>query len=342
MVDHNRSHDTSIPRLEAPPRRLGSDGPLVSAMGLGCMGMSEMYGPADDARSMAVIQAAVDAGVTLLDTAAMYGEGHNEELVGRAVRGRRDQVFVITKFGIQRRGGRRWNDNSPEHARTSVEGSLRRLGFEALDMFMIHRLDGRTPIEESVGVLGELVGEGKVRHIGLSEVSGETLRRAHRVHRITAVENELSLWTRDVLHDGTLATARELGVSLVAYSPLGRGFLTGKVRDVEALAPDDFRRTAPRFAGDHLAANLALLEPVERLAHELATTPAAIALAWVLAQGDDVIPIPGMNRLEELRENLAAASVRLSPAHLAELDDAFRADAVMGDRYPTNTMPDVR
>jgi aryl-alcohol dehydrogenase-like predicted oxidoreductase len=334
--------DVLIPALEAPPRRLGAGGPQVSAMGLGCMGMSEMYGPADDERSIRVINAALDAGISLIDTAAMYGEGHNEELIGRAIRGRRDDAFLSTKFGIRRDGTRRWNDNSPEHARASIDRSLARLGTDVLDLFIIHRLDGQTPIEESVGALGELVAEGKVRHIGISEVTADTLRRAHAVHPITVVQNEFSLWTRDVLRDGTLAAARELGVGLIAYSPLGRGFLTGKVRELESLADDDFRKNNPRFAGGNLAANLALLEPVERLAAELGATPAAVVLAWLLAQGDDVVPIPGMNRLVELGENLAAAALQLPPAALAELTDGFRADDVVGERYPEATMPSVR
>jgi aryl-alcohol dehydrogenase-like predicted oxidoreductase len=342
MIDDAPGEDMRIPILAAPPRRLGAEGPLVSALGLGCMGMSEMYGPTDDARSVRVINAALDAGVRLVDTAAMYGEGHNEELVGRAIRGRRDDAVVATKFGIRREGGRRWNDNSPVFARASAELSLRRLGVEALDVFIIHRLDGTTPIEESVGALSELVQEGKVRHIGLSEVSAATLRRAHAVHPVAVVQNEFSLWTQDVMHDGVLATARELGVGVVAYSPLGRGFFTGRVRDVAALADDDFRRSNPRFAAGHLEANLALLAPVERLAEKLGTTPAAVALAWLLAQGDDVVPIPGMNRPEELRDNIVAAALRLDPDDVAMLTETFRPGAVVGERYHAAIMPDAR
>lgn len=332
----------TIPRLEAPPRRLGTAGPTVSTLGLGCMGMSEMYGPRDDDRSIRVIHAALDAGVTLIDTAAMYGEGHNEELVGRAVKGRRDEAVVATKYGIRREASRRWNDNSPEFTKASAEASLRRLGIDAIDLFIIHRLDGVTPVEESVGALADLVEAGTIRYAGLSEVTADTLRRAHAVHPIAVVQNEFSLWTRDVMHDGVLDTARELGVSVVAYSPLGRGFLTGKVRSFDALPENDFRRTAPRFADGHLDKNLALLEPVERLAAKHGTTPAAICLAWLLAQGDDVVPIPGMNRLPELAENITSASLRLPPEDVAELTDSFRADAVVGERYPATTMPHAR
>lgn len=343
MTTHrDETRAATVPRLDAPRRRLGADGPLVGALGLGCMGMSEMYGPVDDQRSMRVINAALDAGVTMIDTAAMYGEGHNEELVGRALEGRRHEAIIATKYGIRREGDRRWNDNSPAFTQAAAEAALRRLRTDVIDLFIIHRLDGVTPVEESVGALGELVQAGKVRHIGLSEVTAETLRRAHAVHPIAVVENEVSLWSRDVFHDGVLDTARELGITVVAYSPLGRGFLTGKVRDVESLAADDFRRTNPRFADGHLARNLALMEPVERMAEQHGTTPAAVALAWLLAQGDDLVPIPGMNRLEELAENVTSASLALSTDEVAELTDAFQADAVVGDRYHAAIMPDVR
>ncbi|WP_372452304.1 aldo/keto reductase [Saccharothrix obliqua] len=326
-------------RTALPVRRLA--GRTVGAFGLGCMGMSEFYGSRDDARSVEVLHAALDAGVTMLDTADMYGDGHNEELVGRVLRDRRDEAFVATKFGIRRGGGRRWHDSSPGYARAACDASLRRLGVDTIDLYYVHRLDPTTPVEDTVGALAELVRAGKVRHIGLSEVSTTTLRRAHAVHPIAAVQSELSLWTRDVVTDGVLAAARDLGVTLVAYSPLGRGFLTGALRDRDGLAEDDFRRANPRFTGENLSANLSLLTPVTEVARRHGATPAQVALAWVLAQGEDVLPIPGTKRLDYLRENLAAAALSLSAADVAALDSAFAPDRVHGDRYPAATMPDT-
>ncbi|WP_281173674.1 aldo/keto reductase [Actinokineospora inagensis] len=323
-------------------RRLGVDGPLVGAIGLGCMGMSEMYGPTDDSESARVINAALDAGVTVLDSADMYGAGHNEELVGSAIRHRRDDAFLITKFGIRRDGGRRWNDNSPEYARQACEASLRRLGVDHIDLYFVHRFDGSTPVEDTVAALADLVDAGKVRHIGLSEVSADTLRRAAAVHPVAAVQSEFSLWSRNLVTDGILATARELGIATIAYSPLGRGFLTGTVRDFDVLADNDFRKANPRFTDGNLAANLALLDPVERLADKLEVPTAAVALAWVLAQGDDIIAIPGTKRLRYLAANVEAAALRLDPADVAELTEAFRAEAVAGERYPAAIMPVTR
>ncbi|WP_121012028.1 aldo/keto reductase [Saccharothrix australiensis] len=305
------------------------------------MGMSEFYGSRDDARSIAVLHAALDAGVTVLDTADMYGDGHNEELIGQVLRHRRGDAFVATKFGIRREADRRWSDSSPEYARAACDASLRRLGVDAINLYYAHRLDGRTPVEDTVGALADLVRAGKVRHIGLSEVSAATLRRAHAEHPVAAVQSEFSLWTRDVVTDGVLAAARELGVALVAYSPLGRGFLTGALRDREGLAPDDFRRVNPRFTEENLAANLPLLAAVHAVAGRCGATPAQVALAWVLAQGRDVLPIPGTKRLAYLRENLAAAEIALSAADVAALDAAFSPDKVHGDRYPAATMPDT-
>ncbi|MFD5075733.1 aldo/keto reductase [Streptomyces sp. NPDC058371] len=329
-----------VPALAGPQRRIGAEGPLVGAIGLGCMGMSGgYYGPADDTRSIEVIQAALDAGTTLIDTADMYGVGHNEELVGKAVRGRRDEVTLATKFGIRLADGKRWNDSGPAYARQAVEASLRRLGVDTIDLYYVHRLDGTTPIEDTVGALAEFVAEGKIRHIGLSEVSAANLRRAHAVHPIAAVQSEFSLWTRNVIGDGVLGAARELGVGLVAYSPLGRGFLTGAVRTLDTLPADDFRRGNPRFADGGLEGNLPLLDQVGEIADAHGATPGQVALAWVLAQGEDIVPIPGTKRLTYLAQNTAAAAVELKADELAALDEAFRAEHVVGERYPAAIMP---
>jgi aryl-alcohol dehydrogenase-like predicted oxidoreductase len=321
-----------------PRRPLGRTGLEVGAIGLGCMGMSQSYGPGGDAASEALIHEAIDAGVTLLDTADIYGAGRNEELVGRALKDRRDEVALATKFVIRTDGDRRWYDSSPAYAKQAVDASLRRLGVDHIDLYYMHRMDGVTPIEETVGGLAELVDAGKIRHLGLSEVGSDTLRRAHAVHPITAVQNELSLWTREWIDEGLLATTAELGVSLVAYSPLGRGFLTGAVTDLDSLAPDDYRRTNPRFADGALDANLALLERVRAVAAAHGATPAQVALAWVLAQAPDLIPIPGTKRSKYLRENLGAANLVLDTAELAELDAAFAPSRVTGDRYPAGNI----
>ncbi|MET7570703.1 aldo/keto reductase [Streptomyces sp. NPDC005492] len=334
---------TSPGRLVGPARRLGADGPAVGPIGLGCMGMSgEFYGPADDAQSVRVIHSALDSGVTLLDTADMYGSGRNEELVGRALRGRRDEAVIATKFGIRRADGRRWNDSSPAYARAACEASLRRLGVEAIDLYYVHRLDTVTPVEETVGELARLVQEGKVRHIGLSEVSALNLRRAHAVHPIAAVQSEFSLWTRNVVDDGVLAACRELGIALVAYSPLGRGFLTGTVRSTDTLHETDFRLGNPRFAEGGLEANLALLPTLEKAAAAHGVTAGQVALAWVLAQGEDIVPIPGTRRLPYLEQNIAAARLELTAEDLAALDRVFAPDAVTGERYPAPIMPVTR
>ncbi|TGB08509.1 aldo/keto reductase [Streptomyces sp. MZ04] len=322
---------------------VGADGPLVGRIGLGCMGMSgEFYGPADDAQSVRVIHAALDAGATLLDTADMYGSGSNEDLVGKALRGRRDQAVLATKFGIRRADGRRWNDSSPAYARAACEASLRRLGVDTIDLYYVHRMDATTPVEDTVGELARLVDEGKIRHIGLSEVSAAQVRRAHAVHPIAAVQSEFSLWTRNVVEDGVLAACRELGTALVAYSPLGRGFLTGTVESLAHLAEGDFRRGNPRFAEGGLEANLPLLSTVRDIAAAHGARPAQIALAWVLAQGDDIFPIPGTRRLTYLEENIGAAQLELSPDERSRLDRAFREEAVVGDRYPAAIMPVTR
>jgi aryl-alcohol dehydrogenase-like predicted oxidoreductase len=322
----------------AYPRRTlgtGRSALTVSAMGLGCMGMSEFYGRGDEAESIATIHAALDAGVDLLDTADMYGPFTNEQLVGRAIAGRRDEVVLATKFGNERNpdGSRVGVNGRPEYVRRAAEASLGRLGVDHIDLYYQHRVDPAVPVEETWAAMGELVREGKVRYLGISEAAPETLRRAHATHPVTAVQTEWSLWARDVEDDGVLGTVRELGIGFVAYSPLGRGFLSGKIRGVDDLAADDFRRANPRFQGDNLAQNLELVDRVTRLAVQRGATPGQLALAWVLAQGDDVVPIPGTKRRAYLHENLEAVHVHLSEDELRALDEAAPRGAAAGDRY---------
>lgn len=324
-------------------RQLGNSGLTVSAIGLGCMGMSEFYGPADEAESLATIHQALDRGVNLLDTADMYGPYKNEELVGRAIKSRRSEVVLATKFGIVRdptNPGVRGVCGKPDYVRSSCEGSLRRLGVEVIDLYYLHRVDPGTPIEETVGAMAELVRVGKVRHLGLSECSGATLRRACAVHPIAAVQNEYSLWTRDPEHE-LLAACRALGVGLVAYSPLGRGFLTGQIKRFEDLAADDYRRFSPRFQGDNFGKNLELVRAVQSLAAEKKCTAAQLALAWVLAQGEDIVAIPGTKRRANLEDNLGALAVTLSAAELQHLDATFPPGAAAGLRYPAAMMQAV-
>jgi aryl-alcohol dehydrogenase-like predicted oxidoreductase len=319
-----------------PIRTLGGpDGLVVSAQGLGCMGMSEFYGAGDETESLATIQRALDLGVTFLDTADMYGPFLNEQLVGRAIAGRRDEVQLATKFGVVRGedGARLGIRGTPDYVRASCDASLQRLGVETIDLYYQHRVDLETPIEDTVGAMAELVQAGKVRHLGLSECSAETLRRACAVHPIAAVQSEYSLFSRDI-ERSVLPAMRELGVGLVAYSPLGRGFLTGAVTSLDDLAPDDFRRHSPRFAEQALAANLRLVDAVRDLADEKDVAPGQLALAWVLAQGEDVVPIPGTKRRRYLEENAAAVDVTLSADDLARLAAVVPPDAVVGDRYP--------
>ncbi|ASU81882.1 aldo/keto reductase [Nocardiopsis gilva YIM 90087] len=325
-------------------RRIGRNGPLVSALGLGCMGMSEFYGPTDEAQSLETLKAALDSGVNFLDTADMYGKGHNERLVGRAVAGRRDEVVLATKFGFKRnesdpRLGREI-DSSPEHCRRAIDASLQRLGVDHVDLYYLHRRNPDVPIEETVGAMGELVREGKVGHLGLSEVTAETLRRAHAVHPIAALQTEYSLWTREV-EDEVLPVARELGITLVAYSPIGRGFLTGTITRPEDLDPTDFRHSHPRFQGEHLARNVGMVERVRELANRYGCSPVQLALAWLLAQGEDIVPIPGTRRTKYLSENVAAADLKLTDEQLAAVSAAVPRTSVSGERYDPAGMATV-
>ncbi|KAF0807775.1 aldo/keto reductase [Alcanivorax xiamenensis] len=324
-------------------RRLGRDGPLVSALGLGCMGMSDFYGDRDDRESMATLHAALEKNVTLIDTADMYGPHTNEELVGRAIAGKRDQAFLATKFGIVRDPSdphARGINGRPDYVRQSVEGSLRRLGVDTIDLYYQHRVDPQVPIEDTVGAMADLVREGKVRYLGLSEAAPETLRRAQAVHPISALQSEYSLWTRDP-EDGVLGTCRELGISFVAYSPLGRGFLTGAIRSPGDFEEGDFRRHNPRFQGENFQRNLDLVDQVHALAEQKQVLPSQLALAWVLARGEDVIALFGTKRRRYLRENLAALEVRLSDDELAQLDAIFPRHGAAGERYGEEGMRTV-
>ncbi|HET9031192.1 MAG TPA: aldo/keto reductase [Candidatus Aquilonibacter sp.] len=318
-------------------RKLGARGPAVSALGLGCMGMSEFYGPGDEAESIQTIHRALELGITMLDTADMYGVGRNEELVGKAIAGKRDRVFLATKFGIVRDPhdhSRRGISGKPDYVQQACDASLRRLGVDHIDLYYQHRVDLDTPIEETVGAMAELVTAGKVRYLGLSEASGATIERACAVHQITALQQEWSLWSRDLEENGQLAAARKLGVGIVAYSPLGRGFLTGAYKSVDDLAPDDFRRHNPRFQGANFERNLQLVSRVEELARERGCTPSQLALAWVLSRGNDVVPIPGTKHVKYLEQNVAALDVQLSESDLRSLDEIFPPNAASGDRYP--------
>ena len=317
-------------------RTLGRDGLSVSSIGLGCMGMSEFYGNGDEAESIRTIHRAIDLGVNFLDTADMYGPFKNERLVGRAIRECRDRVVLATKFGNVRNenGGFLGIRGDAAYVRQACDASLQRLGVDYIDLYYQHRVDTKVPIEETVGAMADLVKAGKVRHLGLSEAAPDTIRRAHGVHRITALQTEYSLWTRDVEENGVLAAVRELGIGFVAYSPLGRGFLTGQYKSFEDLPDDDFRRRNPRFQGGNFAKNLDLVAEVERMARQKGVTPAQLALAWVLSRGSDVVPIPGTKRVQRLEENVRAVDVQLSPDDLARLDAVFPVGAASGTRYP--------
>jgi len=315
-------------------RKLGASGPEVSALGLGCMGMSEFYGSADQGEAVEVIHRALDLGVTFLDTADMYGPFTNEKLVGEAISGRREEVVLATKFGNVRgeNGERLGIRGDAEYVRQCCEDSLRRLGVERIDLYYQHRVDPKVPIEETVGAMAELVEAGKVAHLGLSEAAPETIRRAHAVHPIAALQTEYSLWSREP-EEEILPTVRELGIGFVPYSPLGRGFLTGRFQSPDDLPEGDFRRVSPRFEGENFEQNLKLVERVTEIAAEKDVTPGQLALAWVLAQGDDLVPIPGTKRLKYLEENVAAADVELSDEDLRRIDEAAPAGAAAGDRY---------
>jgi aryl-alcohol dehydrogenase-like predicted oxidoreductase len=321
-------------------RELGRNGLKVSALGLGCMGMSEFYGDTDDAESIATIHRALDLGITFLDTADVYGPFKNEVLVGQAIKGKRNKIVLATKFGIVRDPGnpaKRGVSGKPDYVRSSCEASLRRLGVETIDLYYQHRVDPNTPIEETVGAMAELVKAGKVRYLGLSEASAQTLRRAMKTHPIAALQTEYSLWTRDPETE-ILATCRELGIGFVAYSPLGRGFLTGQFQKFEDFAVNDYRRHSPRFQGKNFQKNLDLVRRVEEIAREKGCRPSQLALAWVLVQGNDIVPIPGTKRRKYLEENVGAIELKLTNEDLRRIDEVFPPEAALGGRYPEHMM----
>ena len=321
-------------------RKLGTQGLVVSEQGLGCMGMSEFYGATDEAESIATLNRAIELGIDFFDTSDMYGPYKNEELLGKVFRGRRAEAIIATKFGIQRdptsETGRSINGR-PEYVHEACEGSLKRLGIDCIDLYYQHRVDPKVPVEETVGSMADLVQEGKVRYLGLSEAAPDTIRRAQAVHPISALQTEYSLWSRDP-EDEILATVRELGIGFVAYSPLSRGFLTGQIKSIDDLAPDDYRRYSPRFQGENFARNLELVERVTEIAREKGVTPGQLALAWVLAKGEDVVPIPGTKRRAYLEENVAASDIELTAEDLARIDEVAPKGVAAGTRYPEAMM----
>ncbi len=324
-------------------RKLGSQGLVVSQLGLGCMGMSEFYGELDDSESIATIHRALDLGVNFLDTADMYGVGANEELVGKAIASRREQVVLATKFGIQRNqesAGSRSVNGKPEYAIAACDASLKRLKVDYIDLYYLHRVDPNVPIEETVGAMAELVKQGKVGYLGLSEAGANTIRRAHQVHPITALQSEYSLWSRDPEAE-IIPTIRELGIGFVPYSPLGRGFLSGKFKTPEDIPADDYRRFTPRFQGENFYKNLQLVEKIEEIATQKGATPGQLALAWVLAQGEDIVPIPGTKRRTYLEENVAAVDIKLTKEELARINEVVPHNIAAGTRYPEAQMSSV-
>jgi aryl-alcohol dehydrogenase-like predicted oxidoreductase len=319
-------------------RKLGSQGLTVSELGLGCMGMSEFYGSTNESEAIATIHRALDLGVNFLDTADMYGPFTNEKLVGKAIRGRRGQVIVATKFGNERRADGTWigTNGKRDYVRAACDASLQRLGIEVIDLYYQHRVDTSVPIEETIGAMADLVRQGKVRFLGMSEAAPQTIRRAQRVHPISALQTEYSLWSREP-EDEILPTVRELGIGFVAYSPLGRGFLSGRFKSIDDLEPSDYRRQSPRFQGANFQRNLDLVKRIEQIAAEKRVTPGQFALAWLLAQGDDIVPIPGTKHVKFLEENVRATEIRLTPAELQRIDEVAPIGAAVGDRYADMT-----